>query len=53
MIKLTDKLPYLYKEKKRIRGKYLMSIKAMIENVVPKINGKLLQPITTSTGLKQ
>ena len=32
-----------------------MSIKAMIENVVqiPKINGKLLQPIITSTGLKQ
>ena len=32
-----------------------MSIKAMIENVVqiPKINGKLLQPIITSIGLKQ
>ena len=32
-----------------------MSIKAMIENVIqiPKINGKLLQPIITSTELKQ
>ena len=41
--------------KKGIEGKYLMSIKVMIENVVqiPKINGKLLQPIITSTGLKQ
>ena len=41
--------------KKGIGGKYLMSIKAMIENVVqiPKINGKLLQSIITSTGLKQ
>ena len=32
-----------------------MSIKAMVENIVqiPNINGKLLPPIITSTGLKQ
>ena len=39
----------------KLRKKKELSIKAMIENVVqiPKINGKLLQPIITSTGLKQ
>ena len=48
-------LTFKLRKKKGIGGKYLMSIKAMIENVVqiPKINGKLLQPIITSTGLKQ
>ena len=46
----------IFKLKKRgFSGKYLMSIKAMVENVVqiPKINGKLLPPTVTSTGLKQ
>ena len=48
----------IFKLKKRgFSGKYLMSIKAMVENVVqiPKIYGKLLPPTVsvTSTGLKQ
>ena len=46
----------IFKLKKRgFSGKYLMSIKAMVENVVqiPKINGKLLPLTVTSTGLKQ
>ena len=46
----------IFKLKKRgFSGKYLMCIKAMVENVVqiPKINGKLLPPTATSTGLKQ
>ena len=51
-----DRQALIFKlRKKGIGGEYLMSIKAVIENVVqiPKINGKLLQPIITSTGLKQ
>ena len=40
---------------KGFSGKFLMSIVALVNNVlqIPKINGKLLPPIVTSTGLKQ
>ena len=40
---------------KGFSGKFLMSIVALMNNVlqIPKINGKLLPPIVTSTGLKQ
>ena len=51
-----DRQALIFKLKRKgIGGKYPMSIKAMIENVVqiPKINGKFLPPIITSTGLKK
>ena len=40
---------------KGFSGKFLMSIIALVNNVlqIPKVNGKLLPPIVTSTGLKQ
>ena len=40
---------------KGFSGKFLMSIVALVNNVlqIPKINGKLLPPFVTSTGLKQ
>ena len=42
-------------KRKGFSGKFLMSIVALVNNVlqIPKINGKLLPPIVTSTGLKQ
>ena len=51
-----DREALIFKLKsKGFSGKCLMSVVALVNNVlqIPKIDGKLLPPIVTSTGLKQ
>ena len=51
-----DREALMFKLKsKEFSGKFLMSIVASVNNVLqmPKLDGKLLPPIVTSTGLKQ
>ena len=52
----TDRKALIFKLKsKGFSGKFLMFIAALVNNVlqIPKIDGKLLPPIVTSTALKQ
>ena len=51
-----DREALIFKLKsKGFSGKFLMSVAALVNDLLqmPKINGKLLSPIVTSTGLKQ
>ena len=53
--KINREVLILKLKSKGFSGKFLMSVVALVNNVlqIPKINGKLLPTIVTSTGLKQ